>query len=371
MLNAAPDQVEVQYWRDYLSRSSQDTALDGRTSGSSPTKFVFPYRPETLRILEWAESVKPAWQNRYYMGLIRLNLDDSLKAKELFKSCRDEPAEAHFYLTRAKLFEGSEEELVLRDLTRATDLQPDDWRTWHALGGFFVRNRAWTQYLEVSRKAAAKIPGHMILDFDQAKAELYKHNYDQSLDILDKLILLPAEGAREGHEIYRFSLILRALDYFRHERYLKAIKDLEDASKWPENLGVGKPYITDERVEDYLTGLCYLQLNLADEAAKYLKKVLEYTKDQKPGWDSPYLLAALSYKLLNSESEGDRLLTTWMKSQPANPLMMWTIAFYTDNLQASKKALERLGWKPEETPWGIGDGQLALVYEIMNKVAIK
>jgi len=371
LLNAAPDQVEVQYWRAYLSGKNQDTSLYGRTLESSPTKFIFPYRPETLRVLELAESVKPAWQNRYYMGLIRLNLDDLLKAKELFKSCRDEPDEAHFYLTRAKLFEGSEEELVLRDLTRATNLQPDDWRTWHALGGFFVRNHAWTQYLEISRKATVKIPGHMILDFDQAKAELYKRNYDPSIDILNKLILLPAEGSREGHEIYRSALILRALNYFRHQRYLKAIKDLEDARKWPETLGVGKPYITDERVEDYLTGLCYLQLNQGDEAVKYLRKVLAYTSDQKPGWDSPYLLAALSYKLLNRESEGDRLLTSWMKSQPANPLMMWAVAIYTGNPSAAQKALQRLGWKPEETPWGIGDGQLALVYEIINKVAVK
>ena len=388
LLAAAPDQVEVKYWRAYLSgnkqygrtsesslRTSESSPVTSdsplATAESSPTKFVLPYRPETLSVLEWAESVMPAWQNRYYLGLIRLNLDDSLKAKALFKSCGDLPAEAHFYLTRAKLFEGMEEELVLRDLTRAMTLQPDDWRTWHALGAFYARNHAWTQYLEISRKAADKIPGHMILDFDQAKAELYTHHYDESIDLLNKLVLLPAEGAREGHEIYRYALILRALDYFRHQRYLKAIKDLEDARKWPETLGVGRPFITDERIEDYLTGLCYLQLNQADEGAKYFKLVLAYTNDQKPGWDSPYLLAALSYKLLNRESEGDHLLTSWMKSQPASPLMMWEVAMYTDNSAAAQKALERLGWKPEETPWGIGDGQLPIVYEIMNKVAIK
>ena len=211
----------------------------------------------------------------------------------------------------------------------------------------------------------------MILDFDQAKAELYTHNYDKSLEILNSLILLPAEGAREGHEIYRSALILRALDFIRHQRYLKAIVDLESARNWPESLGVGKPYQTDERIEDYLSGLCYLQMNQADEAAKFFRKVIANITEQKPGFDSPYLLAALSYKLLNQESEGDRLLTGWMKAQPANPLMMWSVAMYTENGTAAKKALERLGWKPEETPWGIGDGQLALVYEIMKKVQIK
>jgi len=182
LLAAAPDQAEVKYWRAYLSgnkqygRTSESPLLTSEsslaTAESSPTKFILPYRPETLSVLEWAESVMPAWQKPLLYGLIRLNLDDSLKAKALFKSCGDLPAEAHFYLTRAKLFEGMEEELVLRDLTRATTLQPDDWRTWHALGAFFARNRAWAQYLEISRKAAEKIPGHMILDFDQAKSRI-------------------------------------------------------------------------------------------------------------------------------------------------------------------------------------------------------
>ncbi len=378
LLNSAPDQVEIQYWRNYLQTISKQPSMPGANPipaleaiASSPTKLVFPYRPETLRVLEWAESVKPAWQNRYYMGLIRLSLDDTLKAKDLLKSCRYEPVEAHFYLTRAKLFEGMEEDLVLRDLNKALELQPDNWRCWNALGSFYARNRGWSQYLEVARKATSKIPGHMILQFDQAKAELYNHNFTESVDILNGMILLPAEGAREGHEIYRSALVLRALDYFRHQRYLKALSDLEDARKWPVTLGVGKPYITDERVEDYLTGLCYLQMNQAMEAEKYFHKVIAYTNELKPVWDTPYLLAAQSYRLLSLEKEGDKVLTGWMKSQPANPLMLWSVATYTHNDAASQKALERLGWKPEETPWGLGDSQLALVYEIMKKVTVK
>jgi tetratricopeptide (TPR) repeat protein len=378
LLNQAPDQVEVQYWRNYLQAESQQSSLTVTNPvpsldliTSSPSKLIFPYRPETLRVLEWAESVKPSWKNRYYIGLIRLSVDDSMKAKELFKSCRYEPSESHFYLTRAKLFEGMEEELVLRDLNKAVELQPDDWRCWNALGNYFARNRGWSQYLEVTRKANSKIPGHMILQFDLAKAELYNHNYDQACDILNQLILLPAEGAREGHEIYRSALVLRAVDYFRHQRYAKALTDLEEARKWPVTLGVGKPYVTDERVEDYMTGLCYLQMNQVVEATKYFRKVIDYTNNQKPAWDTPYLLAAQSYKLLSQEEEGDHVLTGWMKTQPANPLMMWAVATYTNNEAASSKALERIGWKPEESPWGLGDAQLALVYEIMKKVTLK
>ena len=366
VLAEAPQQVEVAYWRNFLAGKITDESVF-----TSPTLFVLPYRTETLRVIEWAESKRPAWQNRYYMGLIKLNLEDSVKAKDLFKSCRDEPTEAHFYLTRAKLFEGTEEELVLRDLIRANSLQPEEWRTWQALSGFYARNHGWSQYLDICRKATAKIPGHMILDFTQAKAEMYNRNYDQAIDILNRIILLPAEGAREGHEVYRTALLLRALDSFRHQKFLKALRDIESAREWPETLGVGKPFVTDERVENYLAGLCYLQMNQAAEAEKHFRKVIDYINTNQPAWDSAYLLGALSYKLLNREDEGDRLLTSWMKSQPSNALMMWTVATYTDNAGAASKALTRLGWKPEVTPWGIGDAQLPLIYEIMNKVAVK
>jgi tetratricopeptide (TPR) repeat protein len=366
VLGEAPSQAEVVYWRNYLAGKINDQSIY-----SSSTRFVMPYRTESLRVVEWAESVKPAWQNRYYMALLKLNLEDSVKAKDLFKSCRDEPAEAHFYLTRAKLFEGMEEELVLRDLLRANSLQPDEWRTWQALSSFYERNRAWSQNLDICRKATSRIPGHMILDFSQARSELHNRNYDEAIAILDRLILLPAEGAREGHEVYRTALLLRALDQFRHQKYLKALRDIESAREWPETLGVGKPFVTDERAEDYLSGLCYLQMSQNAEAEKYFRKVIDYTNSLNSAWDSPYLLAALSYKLMNREDEGDRLLTSWMKSQPSNALMMWTVAMYTENAGAAAKALTRLGWKPEETPWGIGDAQLPLVYEIMNKVKIK
>ncbi|MDD4645025.1 MAG: DUF5107 domain-containing protein [Bacteroidales bacterium] len=363
LLELAPDQAEIQYWRDYLA--ARKPAI------SATTKFVFPYRPETLTVLEWAESEQPAWQNRYYQGLIRLNLDDSLKARDLFKSCGDKPAEAHFYLARAKLFEGSENELVLRDLLRAQVLAPDDWRTWHALSAFYAKNRVWSRYLEISEKATVKIPGHMILDFDQAKAELNNQNYDACLDILNRIILLPAEGAREGHDVYRSALVLRALDYLKHQRYQKALDDLSAARLWPESLGVGKPYLADERIEDYLTGLCYLQMDKRAEAGKSFARVINDTINRKSGWDSPSLLVALSYRLASREKEGDDLLTSWMKVEPANPIMMWSVAMYSGNLPAAQKALERLDWKPEETPWGLGDGQLALVYEITKKVVVQ
>ena len=365
LLQMAPPCPEVGYWLNFLQKTSSGSSI------SSSTKFSFPWRVETLPVIEQAEAEHPDWRNRYYMGLIRWNLDDTLKARDLFRSCQDEPVEAHFYLSRAKLFEGHDNELVIHDLERSTRLEPGEWRTWQALTDYFLRNRSWHQALLTARQGTEQVPGQMILEFVRAKAELYNHNYDQCLDILAHLTILPAEGAREGHEIYRSALILRAVEHMLHQRYGKALNDLEDARRWPRSLGVGKPYLTDERIEDYLSGICYLQMDRNEEGARYLQAVVDWTQRNKPAWDTPCLLAPLSQVLLNKEADGDRILNDWMKVQPTNPLMLWAVAIYTDNQPVAEKALAKTGWKPEETPWALGDGQLALVYEVVKKVKIK
>ncbi len=382
LLRRAPVCAEVIYWRKrlaprvdpnpvFLPRGNVVRIGEEVPPIPASTYLTFPWRPETLKVIQAAEARSRDWKNRYYMGLIHWNLDDSTRAKELFRSCKDEPQEAHFYLTRARLFAGSDDSYVQTDLNRALALEPGEWRVWQALTAYHAKNRNWAVALDNARKATVKIPGHMILTFDRARMELYNHNYDNCLNILEELILLPAEGAREGHEIYRSALVLRALENFVQKKYARALKDLEEARKWPESLGVGKPYVTDERIENYLAGVIYLQTDRPEEGAKYLNEVINWTTQNKPAWDTPYVVAALSQVLLNREPEGDRYLNDWMKVQPASALMLWSVAAYSNNPAASEKALARLGWKPEETPWGLGDAQFPLVYEVVRKVVVR
>ena len=38
--------------------------------------------------------------------------------------------------------------------------------------------------------------------------------------------------------------------------YIEALGILNKSKIWPENLGVGKPYTPDERIQDYLIFYC-------------------------------------------------------------------------------------------------------------------
>ena len=53
----------------------------------------------------------------------------------------------------------------------------------------------------------------------------------------------------------------------------KSITHLDNARLWPENLGAGKPYETDELLEDYLELLIRQRMNQSEKSAILLHKI--------------------------------------------------------------------------------------------------
>jgi hypothetical protein len=50
--------------------------------------------------------------------------------------------------------------------------------------------------------------------------------------------------------------------------YKEALKNIELSKEWPENLGEGKPYDVDTRIQEYMTGYCLRKLGTSTEAPK-------------------------------------------------------------------------------------------------------
>ena len=51
-----------------------------------------------------------------------------------------------------------------------------------------------------------------------------------------------------------------ALDLIKSKKYNKALESITRAKQWLPNLGVGKPYDVDERMEDFIALSCYQKL---------------------------------------------------------------------------------------------------------------
>jgi hypothetical protein len=68
---------------------------------------------------------------------------------------------------------------------------------------------------------------------------------------------LPYEGAKDGHKLYEQTKLMLALELMKAGQLQSAMKKVDEARLWPENLGVGAPYpdMVDSSLENDMTAL--------------------------------------------------------------------------------------------------------------------
>ena len=219
-----------------------DKMLD-EANAASPG-FVFPFRPELLKVFDWASERKPDWKLDYYKALILWRHAGKEKARELLEGCGDEPSYYPFYLTRSLLREG---EAKLADLRKAESLN-QNWRVGNALVNFYMQGSRWDEACKTGERYFRKFPDKFELGLDYAEALCGAGQFEKSLKVLAGLHVMPKEGAHKGHAIYRKACLGKARKEFNAGKYKACIKSAEAAKVYDERLGVGKPY---EELIDY------------------------------------------------------------------------------------------------------------------------
>ena len=167
---------------------------------------------------------------------------------------------------------------------------------------------------------------NLALDYDRNNFNALKvlvvlaDNYIQTISILDPLshfadfernLLHPSS---ENYALFTSSIT-------------NAIKMIEKSKEWPENLGVGKPYVVDIRIQDYLKAFCLEKINRVDEAATLRKSVVDYTNEY---YMAPSFNHILAYWSLREKGETKAAATLIDKigesDSKANPMQQWVIA---------------------------------------------
>ena len=321
LLDRAPQHVLIKIWNAYLRKDA--TRLD-QIAKESPA-FVFPYRTESLEALEWAVLKNNNWKFKYYLGLNYHAVQRHEEAAKMLMACGEESDYAPFYLTRANIIKHNHD--VLADLRTAHKLAPGEWRTWNYLINYFESKGDFKQQLTLANQAFKKFKDDYTLGFGYAKALLNNGQYDASINTLKKLYILPFEGSSDGRDIYEQATLLSALKLITNKQYKNALTKIEASREWPENLGVGKPYDVDERVQDYLAAYCLDKLGKSGEASKSYERVLTAT-DEK--FERASVNNILPYLIYEKTGEGEKraaLLRKLKTSSSANrPLQRWVLA---------------------------------------------
>jgi len=333
VLQQSPPHPMVYYWLAYLS----DLEKQPQKAGDYLTKaveqssgLVFPFRQESAEILRWADSQKPHWKTKYFLALLMWSKDRSDGAREQFAACVNEPTYAAFYIARGNFLKADGNEAALRDYKRALELGQSEWRPYRALIEYSIGKTVYSEALAIAKSASKRFPSSYVALFDLARLYVLNQQYVASLKILDTLTVLPFEGARYTREVYRQACVLAAAEEMKAGNYGRASKMLEKARQWPERLGAGKPYDVDNRLEDYLEGLCSKKSGDSAKAKKRFEQVLSYSEDHRGDVSINRLFGALAERESGKRDFAATLADEWSKDVKS-PVARWLSAVLSRN----------------------------------------
>ncbi len=309
VLALAPQTAEVRYWRAYLARD--DAALSARllaeAHAASP-RLVFPFRPESLPVFAWAMDRGGSWKPAYYLALVVRGQGDEKRARELAASLGDAPDFAPFYAFRAQLEEPIDPAASRADLDRAAALDPADWR----IGRLLVeRAIADGRLADAARDAAryhAADPSNYIAGMAHARTLLLAGQLGDALSILDRLQVLPYEGATEGRAMWREAHLRLAIASLSAGHVDEAERHVASAREWPEHLGAGKPYAADvdERLEDWLQACAREKAGASAEASAAWQRIVD---TRSPRTRTGAVVTALALSRLGRDADRDAVLS--------------------------------------------------------------
>lgn len=340
VLTHAPAHAMISLWHAFILRNSDSdkaaSQLD-KALAQSP-KLIFPFREESIAVLEWAVSLRPdAWQPKYYLGTLLAAKGRIEQALSLLDSCR-KPDYAPFYLTRAQLRSHGAAELVLADLQQALLIDQNSWRSWHFLIDHYKSQQNSEMALKLAQEASKKFPQQIVLTMDYAGALFNSGEYQACLRVLQKARVLPYEGSWEAHDLYLRTNVYLALQMIAKNRWQEAVTYLEQSKAYPEHLGSGEPYAPDFRLQNYLASLCFTKMGRKNWAQESLKAVREYTSTHGTMWGSSDYFGIRTLQEYGEQKLASKLVQQLSERNRDDVAAHWTVA----QLTGDRSQIQRL-----------------------------
>jgi predicted Zn-dependent protease len=344
VLSIAPRHPIVLLWLAYLDKKNEARHLEEALTCSP--EMVFPYRAETAVVLEYFLKKNQYWKLRYYLALICWHRGDIQRARDLFQLCREEPDFFVFYLAKARLF-GEDKEIQLASLERATVLEPLDWRVNLAWIDEYLATGQYEQALDIARKFMTDYPENSAFGFRYARALIALEEFEACLSFFDKYEVLPSEASFEGRNLYHECCARSALKCLKNGDYSAAIEFAQKGKEWPINLGVGKPYDPDERLDDFMIAFAHQMSGASEKTKEFYSLVAAYKAQPHAGESSAIVLQVLSLVELEEVTRAKALLEEALKMHPDNKYIRWAKAFFEGDANADEIKRELLTQQSE------------------------
>ncbi|WP_149302914.1 DUF5107 domain-containing protein [Pareuzebyella sediminis] len=319
-------------WMAYLLREknlNRSAALLDEVQ-AAPIDFVFPYRRETLPVLEWAFKKISSWKFGYFLAQNYLALGQTEEGYQILTALSDTPDSDIFYRFRAGVVPTMSFEEKAADYEKALDLGQKDWKVWEEVIQFYLEHKHYEKAYGLSRKGYKSFPSNYNIGLAHAKALLNTDRAEKTIEVLKTIEILPYEHASESRSIYERAHLSLANSRLKAKKYARAIEVLEASKKWPENIGVGKPYDPDERAQDYLLAVTFRYIGETEKNLSYLEKVVSFTKHHVAMNSLNHLYGLLALRALGRQQELNMVLEGLRKQAKTDQKTKLAVALFED-----------------------------------------
>ncbi len=256
-----------------------------RLANKMPAQYCFPFRSETMDVLQHAMMRVPedARAHYYFGNLIFENEPErAVGYWEQSRVLDDTFATVHRNLGMAYTRMGSDISKAILAYEKAAVCDNEDPKIYSELGGLY--NRAGIP----PEKRVAVHDFETIVKRDDALSvliNLYVHEgkYDEAIELLTTYHFNIWEGGGGIYDVYVDACLLKGIESFRNKRYQEALNDFEAALEYPENLEVSRRR-NDWRSSRtrYFIGTTYVSLGNDEKARENFEKSVSFDVSASP-----------------------------------------------------------------------------------------
>ena len=303
----------IYYYLGYFYQQQGDQARAEKhfsLAAKMPTDYCFPFRRESIEVLNAAIRHHPSDARvYYYLGnlLYDLQPEEAIRLWEKSSGIDGSFALVHrnlgwgYYRTKrdiAKAIAGYE---------KAVACDSYNPRFYTELDRLYERGN-----ISINRRLALFEKNHetVVRRNDSFLREIMvlvlAGRYDPALEYLANNHFHVWEGGGEIHDVYVDACLRRGVQHLTSGKLNKALKDFQAGSEYPENLSVGRPE-NDRRAPQvaYHIGMAYEAMGETGKAAQYYEKAAHQKGTTR--WPQTRFYQGLSLLKLNQKDSAEEI----------------------------------------------------------------
>ncbi len=330
ILEMGPKHLLNSLWLAYLKQNTNELkTLDDQSIG-----FVFPFRNESLEMLDWVVANSSSWKAKYFKGLNLLGRAQMDKGIEIFKTLGQGPKDPLFYYIRGMLFKQHQIAGYEKDLQYAYSQSPKNWRYAFSLAeNHFEAGKALAA-MKIIEKIYKQDEDNYFAGMLLAQVLNDLHQYNKTIDLLKDIKILPYEHAIEGRKIYTKAYVGSALQYIENNQNSQAQSRVTAALLWPEHIGVGKPFDPEERWEHFLLAYIHQSKGENNKMQYALESIAQFSKVQLFLSSKNHLLGIYALQQTQGEKEVQQFIEQLLEADHgSSDTTKELIQFYYNNTE--------------------------------------